>query len=77
MDEYRAKCVTFQAVQWFLGKNIDGVVRHCSTFMINTGSGVLRVEQGDYVVRGPLGSKMVFKAPVFEAIFERVDSGDK
>lgn len=74
MEKYKIKDgLTFDAVKWGPGKANSVVTRYCSSFCLNTGCGVLRVETGDYVVKGQNGFKMVLKEGIFNAIFEKVD----
>lgn len=75
--KYKFKDTEFKVTRWKLGESIEGVTRYCQTFCLNTSSGVLRVAEGDYIVKGPAGFKMVFRPHVFDALFDEVpDDGN-
>ena len=83
MGKYMKKPVVIEAVQWFPGKDFDGVVvvgAQCDpengpTYeaYISTLEGDMRVSPGDYVITGVRGEKYPCKPDIFEETYEAVE----
>ena len=61
----------------FDGRNLlPGMGRMCAAFMVRTERGVMRIYNGDYLVRLPGGSLTVMLASDFEKIAGVADGND-
>jgi hypothetical protein len=77
--KYRKKPVIIEAIQ-FTGSNQDNVKRFCSTvkpadfemtaLVIPTLEGDMRVDAGDYVIKGVKGEFYPCKADIFNMTYE-------
>jgi hypothetical protein len=69
---YRVKPgVKFDGLQWTENSSFPGVARFCVNWLIKTAFGMLRVNIGNYIIKGPGDFKMVMDSSTFNQIFEK------
>lgn len=80
--KFRKKPVVIDAVQWFPGIKIDGLVDEVGAdrdksggvwegyAVIRTLEGVMKVSPGDWVITGVKGEKYPCKPDIFKATYE-------
>jgi hypothetical protein len=81
MGLYRKKPVVIEAVQWWPGTEIDGVIYKApiegevphGDAWIKTLEGTMTVSPGDWVITGVKGEKYPCKPDIFAATYEPVD----
>ena len=74
MSRYRLKQnVEFEAVQWTDQSCFEGVSKFCVNWMVRTPFGMLRVNRGNFVIKGPGNFKIVLDSATFPLIFEKVE----
>lgn len=74
MTTYKVKNgVTFEGLQWTERSSFEGVSKFCVNWMVKTAYGLLRLNPGNYVIKGPGNFKMVIDAWTFSEIFEKAD----
>jgi hypothetical protein len=79
--KYRKKPIIVEAEQWFLGKEIEGIIYqpmpisglHLMPPYIETLEGRMFVNEGDYIITGIEGEKYPCKKSIFEATYEKVE----
>ena len=76
---YFRKHYLIHAVQWFPGKNVDGVIEEQCRYgdnvypaFVNTPDGPQCVSSGDFIITGAKGEIFTCKPDVFEAYYEAV-----
>ena len=81
MGLYRKKPVVVEAVQWFPGLEIEGVIGNWENnpmtpgkHSVQTLEGWLNVSAGDWIITGVKGEKYPCKPDVFEMTYEAVES---
>lgn len=82
MAKYRKKPVVIEAVKWckenyeevlsFLPKELRCFSEH-SELNIKTLEGIMRVSEGDYVIKGVNGEYYPCKSDIFEKTYEKVE----
>lgn len=86
MARFRKKPVEVEAVQWFPGKEVPGVVRRTKIvprfdefdepyqeyFCIDTLEGELTVRSGDWIITGVAGERYPCKPDIFALTYEAV-----
>lgn len=81
MAKYRKKPIVIEAEQWFLGKEIEGVIDkpmpisgiHLMPPYIETLAGRLFVNPGDWIITGIEGEIYCCKDSIFKKSYEPVD----
>jgi hypothetical protein len=77
MKKFKVKDgVVFEGLQWTEQSSFEGVNKFCVNWLIKTAFGMLRINLGNYVFKGPGNFRMVLDPSTFSQIFEVVD-GDK
>ena len=74
MEKYRKKPAIIEAEQWFRGAEIEGVC-WCGIRAhehIHTLEGVMRVRDGDWIIKGLKGEYYACKPDIFEMTYELV-----
>jgi hypothetical protein len=62
--------IKFEAIQWKETSTFVGVTRFCVNWLMKTAFGMLRVNIGNYVIKGIGDFKMVLDPSTFNQIFE-------
>ena len=62
--------IKFEALQWKETSVFTGVTRFCTNWLMKTAFGMLRVNIGNYVIKGMGDFKMVLDPSTFNQIFE-------
>lgn len=75
MDKYRKKPIVIEAVQWFPGLVVEGVLDagegyFDDRYYIKTLEGNMIVSPGDWIITGVKGEKYPCKPDIFEATYE-------
>lgn len=81
MPKYRKKPLIIEAEQWFIGKEIEGVIYkpmplsglYLMPPYIDTLEGRMFVSEGDYIITGIKGEKYPCKSDVFESSYDLVE----
>ena len=86
MPKYRKKPVVIEAIQWFEGMEVEGVIDSATIleewigktakdgrYYIHTLEGDHIVSNGDYIITGVKGEKYPCKPDIFELTYELVD----
>lgn len=81
MPKYRKKPIVVEAEQWFIGKEIKGVIYkpmpisglYLMPPYIETLEGRMFFCEGDYIITGIEGEIYPCKASIFEATYEKVE----
>ncbi|MGG4449630.1 hypothetical protein [Brevibacillus porteri] len=86
MRKYRSKPVVIEAVQWFEGMEVEGVIDLAmlsekwfgktdmdGRYAVYSLEGMMSVRNGDYIITGLKGEKYPCKPDIFEAKYELVD----
>lgn len=81
MSKFRKKPIVIEAEQWFIGKEIEGVIYKALPFSnlnlmppyIQTLEGRLFVSDGDWIITGINGEKYPCKPDIFEKTYEKVE----
>jgi len=72
--KYIKRPIVVEAEQWFLGKEIEGVIRVTDEYnYIETLEGKMIVSSGDWIITGIKGEKYPCKPDIFEATYELVE----
>jgi hypothetical protein len=71
MTKYKIKDgVKFNGLQWTEQSSFEGVNKFCVNWLVKTAFGMLRLNPGNYVIKGPGCFKIVLDAASFSEIFE-------
>jgi hypothetical protein len=74
MARYRKRPVIVEAVQWFPGTAIDGIVEWPGQRpYIATLEGMMYVSPGDWIITGVVGEKYPCRDDIFRATYEAVE----
>ncbi|MED0737871.1 hypothetical protein [Aneurinibacillus thermoaerophilus] len=81
MAKYRKKPVVIEAIETFNGMDIaelkafagDAFIITKDGYFIRTLEGDMRIDAGDYIIKGVKGEFYPCKPDIFEATYERVD----
>lgn len=84
MPKYRKKPIEIDAMQWIKGKtdpflifmmsdDIDDMCMIDGELMIHTLEGLMKVSDGDYVIKGIKGEIYPCKPDIFEQTYEKVE----
>jgi hypothetical protein len=74
MAKFRKKPVVIEAKQWFPGVDIEGVKWLPGSIwaVIETLEGLMRVDEGDWIITGVKGEKYPCKPDIFEMTYEPI-----
>lgn len=71
MKLYRIKNgIKFDGLQWTENSSFPNVHKFCANWLVKTAFGMLRVNIGNYVIKGPGDFKIVLDPSTFNQIFE-------
>lgn len=70
MPKFRKKPIIVEAVQWFPGKEVEGVIERVTYGYIETGSYI--VDAGDWVITRTTGERYPCKDAIFRATYEPI-----
>jgi len=77
MPKFRKKPVVIEAVQWFPGVDVDGVLENENPQeiygVVSTLEGFMKASPGDWIITGVKGEKYPCKPEIFEATYEPVE----
>jgi len=79
--KFRKKPIIIEAEQWFIGKEIEGVIYkpmpisglHIMPHYIDTLEGRMFVNEGDWIITGVNGEKYPCKPDIFAKTYEKID----
>lgn len=74
MPRYRRLPIEVEAVQWFPGVDIPGVIHEedSKEAFLETLEGIMMFSAGDYVVTGIAGERYAIREDIFEQSYEKV-----
>lgn len=80
MPKFRKKPIIIEAEQWFIGKNIQGVIYEPGPISglylmppyIKTFEGKMFVSEGDWIITGITGEKYAIKDEIFKLTYEEI-----